>query len=277
MTSLEKLDNYVIMKRDLKSDYLNRKINKDEFDLIVWIRLSANPYGKATIGIQSLIGDVFHSKKSVNQITKMLSNLKKQRYLYFQARSGRRGSFEVHLPDFILPKTQQITSIDRFYEVEKIRGLGSGTAIPNEEVGKTSVDKKQSFGNISTLMNSVVSSHTVSTLSRGNNTYKDINNDNDKNHSSKPKKNRDTRTEFFEPTTLEEKLCKNFALKIGEEDMSYMLSISDRYGFYILEGAFDTFELRDTFDIANQPAYLNSIIEDTLIDYGFKEDKSQKI
>ena len=123
MTKPNKLDNYVIMKRELISDYLNRKINIDEFFLIAWIRLSANPYGLATVNMNTFSGDLFRPKKKVNQITKMMLNLKKQRYLYYKQRSGSRGSFQVHLPDFILPNTGVITNIDKYYDDEKSRGL----------------------------------------------------------------------------------------------------------------------------------------------------------
>ncbi len=110
---------FVILDRKLKSDILSKKISKPELALLVWIRLNANPYGVATINLQSLKEDWFENSTNINSVNKLMLNLKRKEYLFYPHRSGKSGSFEVRLPGFILPKSGVPTSIKKDIEDEK--------------------------------------------------------------------------------------------------------------------------------------------------------------
>lgn len=277
MTNPKRLENYVIMKRDLRSDYLSRKINRDELSLIFWIRLSANPYGLATVNIEMFVQDLFQSRKNVNQVTKMMLNLKRQRYLYYKTRGGSRGSFEVHLPDFILPNARGVTSIDKFYEDVKSRGIGAVEDEFVSELSQSLDDEKQRSDDIKDDIKSMLLNHSVKDESRAHNNDNDKDIENDKNHLPHTKKKRNTNTQSFQPETLEEMGCKNIALNIGETDISYLLSILDRYGYIVLESAIEEFSERQTEGVENLRAYFNSIVELKLVEFGYKTNLSQKI
>lgn len=272
MTNIKKLENYVIMKRELQSDYLNRKISRDEFFLITWIRLSANPYGVAIVNMKTFSDDLFNSKKNVNQINKMMINLKNQRYLYYKNRSGSRGSFRVNLPDFIIPKSGVITNIDKLYEDDKSRGLDTISSKVISEPTQSLHNEKQRSDDIKDVVNSMALIYSVRNESRGHNTYNNKDIDNDKNRLSLTKKKRNTNTQLFQPNSLEEAECKDFALYIDEEDMSYILSILDRYPYTILENAIEEFHQRNIDEIEDLPAYFNSIVQSKLVEFGYNTE-----
>lgn len=238
MTNSKKLDNYIIIKRELKSDYLNGKINRDELFMIIWIRLSANPYGLATVNMNTISEDVFNLTKNVNQINKIFLNLKRHRYLYYKTRSGSRGSFEVHLPDFILPNTGNITDINKYYKDDKNKVCDSSIS----EVEQSFDDVKQSLNTSNKLVNSDVLADFVEAQSRADNNDTDTRNDNEieieteneKNRSATIKKRIQTFTHLFQPETLEESQCKNIAIEIGEVNMTYPLSIIFAASIYMV-------------------------------------------
>lgn len=165
MSRQNSLDNFVIITRKIKSDILDEKLTKDEFALLMWIRVSATPYGVAVINLQSLREDLFKNKASVNHINKLMLNLKKEQYLFYKYRSGCRGSFEVHLPEFILPKDAGVTSIKKRFDDEARELTGKQTLF-----GQSFDTQKQSLNDSDDDMEQSISKFFPTSKYRASNT-----------------------------------------------------------------------------------------------------------
>ena len=98
-----KLENWVVIPRKIASDKRNGKITSSELFLLLWLRVNGNPYGIATISLKDIHEDIFNNKFTISYVNKLLLSLRSKRYLHYDDRTGRRGSFEVHFGDWILP------------------------------------------------------------------------------------------------------------------------------------------------------------------------------
>lgn len=260
----EKLENFVIFQRKLAADYRNRIITLDEFNVYVWLRLNANPYGISVTSLSSLSDDLFRAKKSENQMNKVLLSLKKKRFVYYQKRTGCRGSFEVRLGDFLLP-TKKITSLDKLFEAEEGRGGNITEGSLKSELVQSFDTPSQNLSAIKNDIKALVSSFSVGSDGRGSNNDTDTNKNNDKNRSAVVSfKKEDIYTKSFKPTSYEEQKCLEVALDLGEKKMNFILSVYHRYGFPVIEEALRTYNDRVTHTIESKPAFFNSIVKEVL-------------
>jgi hypothetical protein len=134
----EKLENYVIFKREIATKFRDREITKNEFDIYCWLRLNANPYGISITSLSDINDDLFYSKNSNNNINKILSSLKKKRLIFYKKRKGERGSFNIHFADFIVPKSKGLTKLDKLFDEE------DGKTSPNSEGISQKLDELKS-------------------------------------------------------------------------------------------------------------------------------------
>lgn len=95
-----KLLNFVLFPRYLVEEYLQGSINFKELFYITFIRANADPYGVTKTSLDALAID-FKEKK--NTVTKTLRSLKRRKYLDYDDRPGRRGTFQIHLDFWKLP------------------------------------------------------------------------------------------------------------------------------------------------------------------------------
>lgn len=111
---------YVVMPRHIAQDSRNGIISNPERNLLMWVRVTADIRGVSHCSMRSLADEAFNDRVSVSYINKLLRSLKRKRYLWYEDRNGRRGVFEVHLPDWFL-KNGTIKSIDHLYEKRSVR------------------------------------------------------------------------------------------------------------------------------------------------------------
>lgn len=105
---------YVPMPRTIYRDYYNGKITKPERNLLMWIRLTADMRGVCHCSMKGLAEDAFNNSVSVSYTNKLLRSLMSKRYLWYQDRNGRRGTFEVHVSDW-LQKGGGVKKIDHLF------------------------------------------------------------------------------------------------------------------------------------------------------------------
>jgi hypothetical protein len=117
--NIDPTNNFVIFPREYKSAYRKGLVTAAEDIIYSYIRRDGDPYGVARVIISDLI-EYYPGNVSVSWINKILLSLKSKKYIYYEPRPGRRGSFEVHMGDWILPN-KQIKSLEKFFSQESVR------------------------------------------------------------------------------------------------------------------------------------------------------------
>lgn len=253
---LRVMEDYVIHPRKLNRDVLQGNLTRDEYHLLVWLRGSANPYGIAIVTTSGLTRDVFGSKVTDNYTNRLLLSLRSKRYLYYTPRSGRKGSFEIKLSDFLLP-TKKITTYESFASKDLARGVGGVKSEIKEEVVAEVVEVSKKSEDLDNLKEQEESLFSITSVFRGDNN----DNNNYKNKNKSRKKHKIILTESFSPKTKEEEFCKNIASQLGEQDLTFILSIKDRYGISVLRQAYEeTYNYQKKYKVENLPALFNSIV-----------------
>ena len=132
------------MPRRYASDCRNGKLTIPERNLLVWIRQIADMRGVAHCTMDGLANEAFNKKVDKSYINRLICSLRSKRYLWYQDRNGRRGSFEVHLPDWFLADGK-IKKIDHFFEKESVRGESVAQDERGSEVGADITPTSQSI------------------------------------------------------------------------------------------------------------------------------------
>lgn len=269
--------NWIPFPRKIASDYKNGILSRKEYLLYCHARLQCNPYGIASVHLQSLRDDVFGSEGSkssvsVNYVNQLLLSLKKKKYIYYEARSGRIGSFEVRFGDFKSPDDKYI-GIEHYFTDPIEEALAPIESVTKSEVNVEVDEEKQRSKNHD---NGVVKSNDLVDAKRK---YRGYNNDTEHYHEIK---NTDTSvsykggnkgresseykcrnsTDSYKPNRHEEFVSHQIALEVGEKCMDRYLSLIRDGQFWVLEKAIG--ELREDISsgkkIDDKPAYLNGII-----------------
>ncbi len=269
--------NWVPFPRKIASDYKNGILSRKEYLLYCHTRLQCNPYGIASVHLQSLRDDVFGSEGSkssvsVNYVNQLLLSLKKKRYIYYEARSGRIGSFEIRFGDFKSPDEKYI-SIDHYFN-DPI----DGASVLKEGVDKSevSIEVKEEKQRSDEPNNGAVKSNDLLDAKRK---YRGYNNDTEQ----YPKKeNTDISvsnkgvnkggenseyvcrnpTDSYMPNSYEGHIAHNIAREIGDECMDRYLSLIRKNHFLVLEKAMGEMneDIANGKHIEDKPKYLNGII-----------------
>lgn len=250
-----KLENWVPFPRRIATDFRNGIITLNEMLVYIWLRLNANPFGISTTSLIGISEDLFESKKTENSINKILLALKRKKYLYYQRRTGSRGSFDVRFGEFILPN-KHILSIDKYFETDERRSLGSkqGEIVPGHKQNQD--NQEQNLYHLKNDIKSLPFSYSEFSASRAFN----IDTDNNTNISNIEIDDKTIISEF-KPKNLDEHLCLNIAIYLREKHINYILSIYKRLGRIGLEKALRIFKDHETkTQIGNRGAYFNALI-----------------
>jgi len=246
-----KLKNFIMLPRSIKDDYLNGKITKNEYDVLIWLWLNANPVnGYATISYDGLTQDL-RGSISYGNARKIISSLRAKHYIYFLNHRGRQGSFSVYPIGFYLrsniiqtedhvknklsittrPQTQKITNAEP----------QNNSNTPNHNLEEQKMELMKHFSmdscdkQITTPYNDTETKTYIETIN-------DIKNFNPKNH--------------------EEMICKDIAIQLREKSMAFILSCRKKYGFNTVEQAWGIYKESKRENIKNPGAYFNKIIQE---------------
>lgn len=251
------LKDFVPFPRQVLADRKSGKLTPNEYELYMFVRHGGNPYGVASVSLEGLFADFSHHKwKDKNYVNKLLLSLRSKRYLHYDDRTGRRGSFEVRFPEFFTP-TGGTTRLPDDAKTSEDRRLVPDPITTGSEVRqsitplspRSDVKKDGEIRSVGEII-----------LAKGRGPYTDTNTDKENNRSLKSSfKNTPS---SFKPTGHKEETCRSIALELGEASMDYLLGILHKHGFDVIEGAWGVYrqDVKDKGAIRNKPAYFNKII-----------------
>jgi hypothetical protein len=251
---------FVRVYRYIIDDYLlHKKITLDEFVLLLWLILRANPFNGSVNTSYIAISVELSSKYTKNEINKICLSLKEKKYIHFKNQQGRRSSFNIEIHNFPLTN-------DTFKNV----------------YGSVLSDPSRSDNTLSTPIVAEVAPEAERTLQKLKG-MKDGDNQQDNSSQSKPHsrsannnkdiyKNNSLRiadkyailVDDFNPETEDESFYQDIALDFGEENMSFVLSLRDKYGADEIRKAYKSMEWFSSggeHGLNNPKAYLLSILK----------------
>ena len=99
-----KIDNndYVKLPRSIKTALVDGLLEYEEYALLVWLWLIANPRsGRAHVSYAGLAKD-FKDRYLKNRVNKFMLELKRKKWVWFVNQQGRRSSFNVDISEYPL-------------------------------------------------------------------------------------------------------------------------------------------------------------------------------
>ncbi|MDP3948612.1 MAG: hypothetical protein Q8Q17_01535 [bacterium] len=253
--SEQKLNNYIVIPREIRAMRLRGELSKAEFDVYVWTRLACSAYGIVQTSLEDIMNDAL-SGCTKNYANKILLGLRSKKLVWYEERQGRRGSFEIHHGDF-LTLDGQIKTLDKYFGTGIVRSE-SKSDIPNRSEVSAEVSAKiQKFDNSESEEKSMQSFGDITELFRSidNDRYKEKDKDKIDNRASSLK---GIPVEEFKPKDNDESRCLEIAQALGENDMRFILSALRRCGLSKVEGAWGL--VREGKNINNPRKYFNSVI-----------------
>lgn len=273
------LKNFVIVPRKVASDYRNGLLSRSELFIYLWLRINANPYGIASISFENIADDVLGSSKKKNNANRLLLSLKEKRFIYYEQRAGRRGSFEVHFGDWPLPRENKsdslkVKNLDKYFTDESEFRDEDNIYSPaiTEEVVELD-GENQRFESVKDDISQLVNAFSINQSFRGSYTDTETEKETETNRSRSIKNK--IPLENFTPSTHEEEQCLAIARKLGEENMSFMLGSLKKHGWHLIEKAWNECKDSKALQDANNPgAFFNSVLQRLVTDY---QGESQRI
>lgn len=162
-----RLDNFVFLPRYLKDMVFDKEITTQEFQVLSWIRLLADPYGIATTSFDDLVNDL--DLPSKNRANAIILGLKKKGLLDYQDRAGKKGSFKIYLDFWSLPNNGGIRQRGDFY-----RGIPKKNpqhSPKDSNSTQRSTYQKQSFEEIYNVTPQDLNTFLMNIENRGTNTH----------------------------------------------------------------------------------------------------------
>lgn len=95
------IENWINFPRYLREYRASNYISRQEFHTYVWIRLSADRYGKAIISLGDIRKEVFDNGIKKKTVYCYFKSLKDKELIYYTPRAGKGGSYLVYLGDFL--------------------------------------------------------------------------------------------------------------------------------------------------------------------------------
>lgn len=255
MDEPQKIEPYVIFPRYIPSDFKSGKLTPNEWKLYSWLRQNMNPYGITTTGVSSIQDDIFNGV-SKNYIEKLLLSLRRKRYLHFDNRQGRRGSFEVRFGDLITPNGV-IVSIAHYFDDREVISedtskFGGGEQVGNNTDVESHKSKEQKEAEVNRFSATPETPQVISP-------YNEYNTENI--NTTSPFKG--IPVVDFHPQTNGESVCKRIALELKEEYINSLLKILRTDGFSRLEEAMEIYREHKAQGkkIEKSGAYFHGIIK----------------
>ena len=263
---------FITIPKEYASDYRNRLITKPERGMLVWLRMLASPYGIALADLDSLANDCLSRGAGKNYANKVLLSLKWKRYIYYEERSGRRGSFEVHLDWWPLPNKGK-TGLPA---IKRITGLLDGdSTVRSDDVADvlgtsevhTEVDEqKQRSDDMKNAIDALDNVFSIKPPFRGSYTDTEKEKENETHRPlasfNKNSKKRNLSVGNFRPQSDEEDELRAIAIELDETDMAFLLGTKTKHGLVVINRVLDHCRSSGALASAeNKAALFNSILQ----------------
>lgn len=267
--SMKNLDKppYNSVPHYIAEDFRNGELKLNEMLMLLWLRAIGNPYGIAITSLSELKEDIFPDLKK-NTVNTILLELRKKRYVFYEMRQGRKGSFNIHLNHWQMPKGGYKTLHKFFPDDNDQLGNQNNQEGKNNYPQANSSEASQKFeGQNQKLMEQKRS--LANRFSMGGDTT-EIRSYHNEHDNEKENKNelfgasfKGTLTNDFHPTNGEEIRCKVVAQELGEEYINPILGVLRTDGFWIIEKAWEVYETDTTNgkQITNPAAYFFGIVK----------------
>ena len=240
--------------------------------MLVWLRMLASPYGIAVADLDSLANDCFSRGAGKNYANKILLSLKRKRYIYYEERSGRRGSFEVHLDWWPLPNKGKtglpaIRRITDLFDGEgTVRGDGATDSLDTSGVHTEVGEQKQRSDDMKDAIDALDNVFSIKPSFRGSYTDKEKEKENETHRPlasfNKNAKKRNLSVNTFRPQSDEEEELRAIAIELDETDMAFLLGTKLKYGLIVINKVLDHCRSSGALASAeNKAALFNSILQ----------------
>lgn len=264
-----KTENWVNFPREIGEDYLEEKLKPAEYLLYLHIRLQANPYGYAMINPDGLISELAPFGYKASTIKTTLISLKNKRYIDYQRRQGKRGSFKVKFDEFILSGGK----VQKLYKEGEAQAVKSENSASTPRQSEVQTEVKPSNQKLKPPKGFVTVGNLANQKLESIRSYHNDNENNNYNKNDTDKKRRSTKIDYFTPMNNEEQELLEIGKAIGEQDLKYLLSRNRQAGIGTIREAHKLFQQeKEKRSIENPPAYFNALLERII-----KEGGSDKV
>lgn len=246
--------NFIRYPRIFCSVYLSGELSYDDKWVLDWLWQNANPMnGVVKIGYAEL-SEITRGNVPTNQANKVLLTLKRQKFIAFERRQGRRGSFEVKLSFYPCSNGGFTDDNGLFASVKAV--------LPSEDILRSPTLGAEVMVNVQKLEEQKRALTIGVSMDRrpphSKTTNNDNNNQTDTNFDSK---NTPIGIDSFKPNGFEEQRCLEVAKEIGETDLRFVLSVYRKHGIAMLEEAIERFREVPRSSMKGPGKYFNGIIE----------------
>lgn len=256
----------------IAADYRSGKLKLNELMLLLWLRATGNPYGFTTTSLDALRDDIFPELKK-NTVNSTLLKLRQKRYVYYELRQGRRGSFDIRLDHWLTPKNGYQT-LGKFFAAddEGIKAAEESSSQEPYPQAHPSEDSQKLAGQnqkLREMKSGLMKGMSVNSESRSIRSYQHEHETEHQieNHDNTLVKNsfKGTLVRDFQPNldSREESECKRIALEVGETYINPLIHVLRTDGFRIIEQAYGLYreDRAAGKSIEHPPAYFYGIIK----------------
>jgi len=253
-----KIKNFIILPRKIKDDYLEGKLTRNEFDVLIWIWLNTNPFNGYFAADYKALERDFQNRISYDNIRKIISSLRKKQYIYYLNHRGKKGSFPIYPIGFLLTSGK----------IQTLEYLKNKFSITTQSQPKNNLEsqyhnfkkqKEELIKQFSMDSQSLQITTSYNDTDNKNNNIVDNKNVSNRSSSFSYKKKIISVKEFF-PKTYEEETCWQIAKALEETDMRFILSCLKKYGINYIERAWGILKDIQPEKIQNPRKYFNTLI-----------------
>lgn len=243
MKNESKTKSYSTLPRYITEDYLDKKLQRNEWILLVWLRSIADPYGVVNANTAALRDDMFPLVE-VNTVVQLLRSLRSKKYIYYENHQGHRGSFRIKVDEWLL-KDKGFRSIAHHFtqkqgEDEPQMSEPTDTK-PGSEPTHTSEVPTHTLDEMKSRL---VDRFSMNPERRGlTGTYNEHDTEQKKeNHDTLGNYEGGTPVSAFVPRTYEEQRCAEIAKEVGERYINPLLDVLRKDGIRIIERAWGLYK-----------------------------------
>ena len=251
-----KIDNndYVKLPRSLKTAYLDGLLKFEDYTVLIWLWINANPRnGKTHVSYAGLSKD-FKEKFSKNFINQIMLRLKRQKWIWYPRQQGHRSSFNVDIASYPLSDGTFKDIGFRFLEKSDRSEHGSDSPLPTE-VPTEAVSVQQKLKDDKKLLAERFSFNPDRSSDRSSKNETEKENENNR---SNGRGRRPVRS--FIPKSYEEQKCWEIAKDLQEKDMTFILSALKKYGLARVEEAHQSVMDQPNEKVRSKGAYFNKLL-----------------